>query len=83
VQAAAEHRQAIEQAKGALMLAYGISPDAAVALLRWHSQQHNVRLNLIAERLVQELRRTQLAPSGVRNALDRVLHDAGTQRPDG
>ena len=42
---------AIEQAKGALMAAYGLTPDAAFALLRWHSQHTNVKLRSIATEL--------------------------------
>ena len=42
----------IDQAKGAFMLGYGIDGDAAFELLRWGSQQRNVRLLTLAERLV-------------------------------
>ncbi len=41
----------IEQAKGALMATYGITADAAFALLRFHSQHRNVKLRVIAAQL--------------------------------
>jgi PAS domain S-box-containing protein len=34
----ADHRAAIEQAKGVLMYIYGIGPDAAFDILKWRSQ---------------------------------------------
>jgi hypothetical protein len=42
----------IEQAKGALMIAYGLDADQAFALLRWHSQHTNIKLRDIAAGLV-------------------------------
>ncbi len=42
----------IDQAKGAFMLGYGIDSDSAFELLRWGSQQRNVRLLTLAERIV-------------------------------
>jgi len=42
---------AIEQAKGALMLTYGLTADAAFALLRFHSQHRNLRIRAIAAQL--------------------------------
>ena len=42
---------AIEQAKGALMVTYGITADAAFALLRFHSQNRNVKVRAIAAQL--------------------------------
>jgi hypothetical protein len=51
----AEKRAAIEQAKGMLMFVYGIDEDGAFDLLRWQSQQHNVKLRLIAEQIVKDL----------------------------
>lgn len=41
----------IEQAKGALMLTYGISADAAFNLLRFHSMNRNVKVRAIAAQL--------------------------------
>jgi hypothetical protein len=40
---AMESRAAIEQAKGALMLAYSVDEELAFDLLRWHSQHANIR----------------------------------------
>ena len=52
----AEHRAAIEQAKGMLMLVYGIDEDDAFDLLRWLSQEANVKLRLLAERISEDFR---------------------------
>jgi hypothetical protein len=53
VEGATRHRAAIEQAKGALMLAYGIDADAAFAILRQCSEHANLKLNVLAERMVE------------------------------
>lgn len=53
VAASAEHRAAIEQAKGALMVSFGMDADAAFGLLRTYSNNHNVKLAVLAERMVQ------------------------------
>jgi hypothetical protein len=63
-----------------LVLAYGISPDAAVALLRWHSQRHNVKLALLAIDLMAQIQAVPLGSSAVRRTLDRVLYDVSTRR---
>ncbi|MDM7831603.1 ANTAR domain-containing protein [Cellulomonas edaphi] len=42
----------IDQAKGIFMLGYGIDEAAAFELLRWSSQQRNVRLLTLAERVI-------------------------------
>ncbi|BDX31609.1 hypothetical protein TUM20985_21560 [Mycobacterium antarcticum] len=70
----AEQRAVIEQAKGMLMFIYGIDADAAFDLLRWQSQQHNVKLRLIAEQITKdmaELARTTPLKSRITN--DRLL----------
>lgn len=49
-----ENRAAIEQAKGMLMLIYRIDADAAFELLRWRSQESNVKLRALAEQLLSD-----------------------------
>ena len=51
----ADHRAAIEQAKGVLMYVYGIGPDAAFDILKWRSQDANVKLRALAEQLVADV----------------------------
>jgi hypothetical protein len=49
-----ENRASIEQAKGMLMLVYRIKDDAAFNLLKWLSQEANVKLRLLAEQVVED-----------------------------
>ncbi len=49
------HRAVIDQAKGMLMMAYQIDADAAFGLLRWRSQELNVKLAWIAHQVVAEV----------------------------
>jgi hypothetical protein len=51
-----ELRASIEQAKGMLMLIYGISANAAFDLLKWLSQEANLKLRLLAERITEDFR---------------------------
>jgi PAS domain S-box-containing protein len=51
-----EQRASIEQAKGMLMLIYGISAKAAFDLLKWLSQEANVKLRLLAEQITEDFR---------------------------
>ena len=50
----AENRAAIEQVKGMLMLIYRIDADAAFELLRWRSQESNVKLRILAEQVLAD-----------------------------
>jgi PAS domain S-box-containing protein len=52
----AEQRSSIDQAKGMLMLIYGIGEGAAFDLLKWLSQEHNVKLRPLAERICADFR---------------------------
>ncbi|WP_118914455.1 PAS and ANTAR domain-containing protein [Mycobacterium shigaense] len=52
----AEQRASIEQAKGMLMLIYGISDGAAFDLLKWLSQEANIKLRPLAERICEDFR---------------------------
>ena len=45
-------RGVIEQAKGMLMVIYGISADRAFDILVWRSQETNVKLRDVAEQLI-------------------------------
>ena len=46
------NRAVIEQAKGMLMAIYGINAQAAFDLLKWRSQDANVKLRPLAEQIV-------------------------------
>jgi PAS domain S-box-containing protein len=48
----AEARAEIEQAKGLLMAAYGISADRAFDILVWRSQETNIKVRKIAHRFI-------------------------------
>jgi PAS domain S-box-containing protein len=50
----AEARGGIEQAKGMLMLIYRITADSAFELLKWRSQEANVKLRVLAEQIVKD-----------------------------
>jgi len=52
----AEQRASIEQAKGMLMLIYGIGDPASFELLKWLSQEENVKLRALAERICEDFR---------------------------
>jgi hypothetical protein len=45
-------RAVIEQAKGILIVVYGVDADAAFELLRWHSQHRNLKLRSLSDGLV-------------------------------
>jgi hypothetical protein len=50
----AENRAAIEQAKGMIMLIYRVSADAAFEVLKWRSQETNIKLRILAEQLLAD-----------------------------
>jgi PAS domain S-box-containing protein len=56
-----ENRAAIEQTKGMLMLIYRIDDNAAFNLLKWLSQDANVKLRLLAEQISEDFRLAGLA----------------------
>jgi hypothetical protein len=57
-------RAVIEQAKGALVLRYGLDDDAAFALLRRWSQTRNVKVHIVADTLVNVVCRGAPPPPG-------------------
>jgi PAS domain S-box-containing protein len=66
-------REVIEQAKGALMLVYGISADQAFRVLTWRSQETNTKLRVVAEQLVAALIEFGGAGVQTRTRFDHVL----------
>ena len=70
----------IEQAKGALMLAYAMTAEEAFALLRSYSQNRNVKIRDIAARLTENLD-TAFRSAAARRTLDRLLDEVTTPVP--
>jgi PAS domain S-box-containing protein len=69
-----EARAGIEQAKGMLMLVYGMDDSAAFELLKWRSQETNVKLRRLAEQVAADFR--ALSSDGTlppRTAFDKLL----------
>ncbi len=66
-------RGAIEQAKGMLMIVYGISAERAFDILIWCSQEKNVKLRRVAEQLIARARADFVLPSGLRSQFDHLL----------
>ncbi|MGW5072586.1 PAS and ANTAR domain-containing protein [Rhodococcus sp. NPDC004095] len=73
-----ESRAVIEQAKGALMVVYGIDADRAFDVLTWRSQESNVKLRVIAEQLVEALPGAVDLPAGLRGRFDHLLLTTGS-----
>jgi PAS domain S-box-containing protein len=69
----ADHRSAIEQVKGILMFVYRIDEEAAFQLLRWRSQESNIKLRVLAEQLLEDVAAMQYENSPTRSAFDNVL----------
>ena len=68
-----EHRAVIEQAKGMLMMLYGLDPAAAFDLLKWRSQESNVKLRLLAQQIVEDFCAVRDKAIGSRSAFDHML----------
>ncbi|HZA12036.1 PAS and ANTAR domain-containing protein [Mycobacterium sp.] len=70
----AESRGVIEQAKGMLMLVYRINAESAFELLKWRSQETNVKLRLLAEQITTDfLALDYNDPLPARSEYDRLL----------
>lgn len=82
VAASAEARATIEQAKGVLMLGYGLDADAAFAMLKWWSRNRNVKVRDIAERLLAVAREGHVSHPGLRRLLDALLDDLTNHRAE-
>lgn len=73
-----EGRGAIEQAKGVLMLAYGLTDDQAFSLLRWWSRNRNIRIRALAGLLLAAVGTGIYSSQELRTAFDRFMHDLTT-----
>ena len=71
-------REIIEQAKGMLMMAYQISADASFGILKWRSQEHNVKLATVAQRVVNDLPALMSRNDGLRAPIDHYLMTLAT-----
>ena len=80
VAASAAARDTIEQAKGVLMLAYGLDADAAFAMLKWWSRNRNVKVRDVADRLLAVAREGHVSHPGLRRLLDALLDDLTVDR---
>jgi hypothetical protein len=79
-----EHRAVIEQAKGVLMMTYGISADRAFDILVWRSQVTNTKLRKLASQLVDDFTTQLHVPAGIRERADHLLLTANRRvRPAG
>ena len=72
----AENRAVIEQAKGVLMAAYGIEPNRAFEILKWRSQETNVKLRELASRFMAAVSARHLSPES-RSQIDHALLTLG------
>ena len=75
VEESARNRATIEQAVGGLMVAYGLDPEQAFQMLRWWSQNKNVRVRELATRLVAAASAGASTDAGLRALFDDLLHD--------
>lgn len=66
-------RAAIEQAKGALMLIYGITADQAFRVLTWRSQETGTKLRALATQLVSEVTTLEGSMVELRTRFDHLL----------
>jgi hypothetical protein len=70
----AEARADIERTKGMLMLIYGMDEAAAFELLKWRSQETNVKLRLLAAQVAADfLALTGREPLPLRSDYDKLL----------
>lgn len=79
----AQHRAVIDQAKGMLMLVYGIAADAAFDLLKWRSQETNVKLRVLAEQIRDDFCALREQAIGSRSSFDHILLTAHERAVEG
>ena len=75
---AMETRPVIDQAKGVLMAAYGLSPDDAWGILVTVSQHSNTKLNAVAEESVASTQEG-VVDARLRTMIEAALDDLRSQ----
>ena len=68
-----EHRALIEQAKGILMMTYGISAERAFDILVWRSPKSNTKLRKLASQVIDDFTVELQVPSEIREGADHLL----------
>jgi hypothetical protein len=81
VAAATEHRAVIEQAKGMVMLTYNLDERAAFELLRYWSMSSNIKVQLLAQRLIEASAQQKVVDAKAKVRVDRLLTEIAA-RPD-
>jgi hypothetical protein len=76
----ADNRGPIEQAKGMLMLIYDVDDGVAFGLLKWLSQENNLKLRVLAEQVCTDLRATAAGAIVDKTAFDHALMTASQRR---
>ncbi|MGU3433981.1 PAS and ANTAR domain-containing protein [Actinomycetes bacterium M1A6_2h] len=66
-------RAVIEQAKGILMLAFGIDADKAFAVLAWQSQSRNVKLRHLAGRIIADVTDNAALSAPIKKSVEELL----------
>ncbi|NMD55669.1 MULTISPECIES: PAS and ANTAR domain-containing protein [Tsukamurella] len=68
-------RELIDCAKGMIMFVYGLPADRAFDLLRWRSQESNIKLRVLAEQLLADVagEGPALVANSTRAAFDHLL----------
>jgi ANTAR domain-containing protein/PAS domain-containing protein len=67
------HRALIEQAKGILMMTYGISAERAFDILVWRSQETNTKLRRLVLQIIRDFTTELHVPRDVRECADQLL----------
>ncbi len=78
VAGATESRAVIDQAKGVLILVFGVDADEAFGLLSAHSQDNNIRVRDLAARLIEALQGdNEIVGPGTRRRILELLQNLG------
>ncbi len=72
-------REAIEQAKGMLMLSYQVPAGRAFDILKWRSQETNAKLHDIARQIIDRVLVSGADVMISREEVDRIVLTVGTQ----